>query len=106
MLTQFIIVSPAVKLVNAFRAVFFLFLVFFCCFLEKPYIYKRKKQLYMQVRPGEKIAGRTGSAKYHLILAKIILPAAVCSTLVTVTSMVSPTRFLAPSTTIMVPSSR
>lgn len=45
---------------------------------------------------------------YHrfFIFAKIILPAAVCRTLVTSTSISSPTYFFPPSTTIMVPSSR
>lgn len=39
-------------------------------------------------------------------LANIIRPAAVCKTLVTTTSMVSPINLLPPSTTIMVPSSK
>lgn len=43
---------------------------------------------------------------YSLILAKIIRPAEVWSTLVTATSRVCPMRLLAFSTTIMVPSSK
>ena len=43
---------------------------------------------------------------YSLILAKIIRPAEVWSTLVTATSRVCPMRLLAFSTTIIVPSSR